>query len=122
MAQKQALHTLSLTAGADLSAHQFKFVDIVSEYAVNIGSTAGALMTGVLLNQPKQGEAAIVAIGGMTKILLGATVAPGAEIACSAASTASTATSGQQILGKCVEGGAVNNVGSFVFQPSGAKA
>ena len=66
--------TISLPAGADLSAAQFQIVKL-SGGTVVLGSAAGELVLGVLLNDPESGQAATVCIGGKCKVKAGAAFA-----------------------------------------------
>lgn len=57
-------------AEADLSAKQFLAVSISGVNEVNLAAGAGAIF-GILQNKPKAGEAADVAIFGITKAIAG---------------------------------------------------
>lgn len=59
-------------AAVDLSAYQFKFVIITTAGAVAITAAAATQCLGVLQNAPTLGQAAEVAIGGVSKIRAGA--------------------------------------------------
>lgn len=60
------------TAAADLSAKQFYAVKLTAARAVNVASTGGEAVYGILQNTPASGEAADVCIFGITKALVGA--------------------------------------------------
>lgn len=123
MSQSNTMTLLPFVAAADLSANQYEMVVISADNTVALGSgAAGALMVGVLQNAPLIGEAALVAIAGQCKIKLGATVAGSAEVMVDAVAKGITATATNTILGICTEGGAVNEIGSMIFQPAGVKA
>lgn len=122
MATEIALRTISKEAAADLSATPYRFVTINASGQVAIAG-AGAKADGVLQNDPAaQGRAAAVAIGGQTKIVLGGTVAAGAQVASDATGRAVTAATGNHILGTCTEGGTVGVMGSILFEPNGVAA
>lgn len=119
MATNYALHCVSKSAGADLSGDQFKIVTLGAGEVVTVDTTAGGTVSfGVLQNDPKQGEPASVAIGGQTKIQLGATLADGVPFTVSATGLAVAPTTGQVVLGTITEGGADGEIGSAVFNPS----
>lgn len=105
----------SFPANADLSASQYCFVTLNSSGNVAVTGASGDAI-GVLQNKPAAaGRAAAVAIGGRTKMLLGGTVAKGAQVVSDSTGRAVTAISGELILGICVEGGTVGLIGSIIF-------
>ncbi len=81
-----------LTAGADLSSDQFKFVKM-SAGGVILPTTSGEPVTGVLQDKPAaSGRAASVAgVGSVTKVLAGGVIAKGARIQPNANGVAITA-------------------------------
>ncbi len=102
MAYKEAEVKISMDAGADLSSSQHLFVTSdASGDAVVAG--AGVRVVGVLDNDPTSGQAAGVAIEGVTKVIAGAAVAAGADVASSAAGKAITSTSGDYIAGVALQ-------------------
>ena len=109
MATEQVLMCDNKLAGADLSTAQYKIVKLSGANAV-LASTAGELAYGVLQNAPVAGDAAGIAIGGRTKIQLGATLAPGTKF------------STHQVLGTIVEGGASGEIGSALLDLNGVLA
>jgi len=120
MAINNAQVSVTLEAGADLSAKQFFFVSVASDGQVD-PTGDGAAAVGVLLNDPSAaGRAAEVCIGGLTRVSAGGTVAAGAAVASDTAGEAVTAASGDVILGTAVTGGADGEVISIIFQPRGA--
>ena len=99
----------SVEAAADLSTNQFHFGIFSAGQLALCG--AGAAADGVIQNKPASGQAAALALAGsFSKIKLGATVAADAEVMSDATGRAITATSGNRILGKLKEGGAVNEI------------
>lgn len=58
-----------LTASADLSSHQYKFVKLSGEKTVTICAAATDLPFGVLQNAPESGQEAEVTSIGVTKII-----------------------------------------------------
>lgn len=121
MAYENSLQCVSFEAGQDLSAKQYYFVSLASDGQID-PTGDGASAVGVLQNAPASaGDAASVAIGGITKVVAGGTIAAGGAVASSATGTAVAATTaGDVILGTAVTGGASGETISIVFQPRGA--
>lgn len=120
MAHKEAQISVTLEAGADLSAAQFKFVTVDADGQLSV-STDGAASVGVLLNDPSAaGRAAEVCIGGVTRVEAGGTVTAGDAVASNATGEAITAATDDIILGTALTGGADGEVITIVFQPRGA--
>lgn len=113
---------ITLEAGADLSAVQFHFVVIDSDAQISAAGN-GAAAVGVLQNKPAAaGRAASVAVGGVTRVECGGTIAAGADIGSDANGNAVAATTGDAILGVATEGGASGEVIAMIFQPRGTAA
>ena len=72
MAYQQAQTKITLKAGADLSAKQYFFVKIDTDGDVVLAGD-GQNAIGILQNAPASGEAASVAISGVSKIVIGTT-------------------------------------------------
>jgi hypothetical protein len=123
MAHETALQSFSAAAGADLSALQYTFVTLNSSGQV-VAAAANSLAAGVLQNNPVSGEAANVAIGGETKIKLGATLAAGAivEVGATGGKAAAAAGTGSYVMGILTLGGADNEIGSMVIRTAGPLA
>lgn len=85
---------ISLKAGADLSAEQFKFVKLNSSGDVVVAAATTDRPIGVLQNTPTSGQVADVAIAGITKVKAGGTASVGNPVFTSASATAVTATIG----------------------------
>ncbi len=121
MAFEQDLKIISRTAGADLSTTgQYRFVEQSSAGTITVCNSAGENALGVLQNDPVSGVAGAVAYDGVTKVLAGATIVPGNQIATTAAGKAAVATSNQVILGEAVSGGADGEVISMLLKPMAA--
>jgi len=90
--------TITLEAGADLSALQFNFVklDANGKAVVCVADAVGTIPIGVLQNKPTSGQAATVLVVGLTKIEAGVAFDEGARIACSDGSSA--ADDGQAVV------------------------
>lgn len=72
MAWERVTETYEEKAAVDLSAYQHKFVIITTGGEVTITAAGAAKCLGVLQNKPAAGEAALVAVGGYSKIRAGA--------------------------------------------------
>jgi hypothetical protein len=83
----------TLVTGADLSTHQYKFVDVNSS-GLAVLASAGADAHGVVQNKPASGRAATVVNRGISKVVAGAAVAAGAQV---------TATTGNKIHGTALQ-------------------
>lgn len=83
MAWEEILESIgSLTAAADLSAagNQHKAVKMAGDGTVGLASAGSDLVIGVLQNKPALGAAAAVAVKGVTKLRLGASVTFGQRL------------------------------------------
>lgn len=120
MATEQNLQSLTRAAGADLSEKQYRFVKQNSSAQALACSVAGESALGVLQNDPASGQAATVAFFGATKIVLGGTVAAGESVATDNAGRAVVAAGGNVVLGECLQGGAINEIGTILYQPKTA--
>ena len=124
MATMQNVEYLSLPVASDLSASQWCFVDINSAGRVALAG-AGTDAIGVMADTEGSALGRVTAVmtkfGAKTKVKLGATVAAGAYVKSDSTGRAVTATSGTFVLGRCVDGGDVNNIGSIIFGTTGGK-
>lgn len=99
----------TLTASADLSALQFRFVDISGDNTVNV-SGAAASAIGILQNDPLSGDAADVAgPGSLSKATASASITAGADLATATGGKVATATAGQNVVAKAVTGAGADN-------------
>jgi hypothetical protein len=72
MALMEIVKAITLEAGGDLSADQFKFVTLAADNQVDVEASATDMPTGVLLNNPSAaGQACEVAVGGIVKVIAG---------------------------------------------------
>lgn len=118
MAVDYDLDVLTRLAGADLSTTgQYRFVEQSTSGTVTVCNSAGENALGVLQNNPASGQAATIAVGGVTKVLAGATIAIGEQIATTAAGKAAVATNGQVILGEAMSGGGDGSIISMLWRP-----
>ncbi len=126
-----------LAAGADLSAHQYKFVKLNGTGQVVVCGAAGESAFGVLQDKPNAaGKAACVATLGVSKVVAGAAVAPGDLVTTDAqgravaavkasTNTADAGAASDPLVGSYVQGialtaGAVDQLISVDLQKMGA--
>ena len=102
MSQSTASFERSFTCGAsDLDAKQYYVVKQHTDGTMILAAAATDKLVGVLQNKPKVGEAAIVRIGGTTKVVSAGTISVGAWVtADSAGKVVATTTGGDIVLGK----------------------
>lgn len=97
------MQTLTFEAGVDLSAKQYYFVSVSSDGQID-PTGDGANADGVLQNKPNAaGVAATVAIAGVSRVVAGAAITCGAQVASNADGKAVTATSGERVLGRATK-------------------
>ncbi len=120
MSIEQNVVTIARTAGADLSAKQYCFVEQSSAGTITVCNTAGENALGVLQNDPTSGQTGSVACNGVTKVLAGATIVPGDQLSTSAAGKAIVATSTYVIQGEAISGGADGEIISMLIKPMAA--
>lgn len=113
MAFESSLTCVTMPAAADLSAAQYKIVDVNSSRQMALVATKGAKTAGILQDKPAAaGRAGSMAIAGQSMVLLGGTVAAGAEVISDANGAAiATDAADQYILGTCIVGGAAGEIG-----------
>ncbi len=104
MALDRNLEVISLPAGADLSAYQFRQVMINSGGSVAVSTGSVSPTIGVLMNKPAAaGVAAQVAIGGVSRLWSGGSVAAGDLVKSEGAGLAiTTTTTGNSVVGRAV--------------------
>jgi hypothetical protein len=68
------------TAAADLSASQFYACKITAARSVNLASTGGEPIYGIIQNKPTSGQAVDVGILGVTKAVAGGSFSAGAAL------------------------------------------
>ena len=64
-----------LTAAADLSAKQYYLLKVAGDGTVNLQTSAGGSVLGILQNDPESGQVADVGVVGVSKVLAGGTLA-----------------------------------------------
>lgn len=115
MAIEQGQYSITLTAGADLSGSQYKFVELGSGLTCTVCNGATDLPIGVLQNKPTSGMPAEVMVIGMTKVQGDAGLSVGALIGTSADGQADAKTVGtdttEYVVGRVLQ--ATNNAGEL---------
>lgn len=105
-----------LKAAADLSTKQHLFMKLSAAMTVNVCG-AGEAMVGVLQNKPAAaGRACEIRRLGLTKIILGGTVAANAKVKSDANGKAVTATAGSLYGGVILEGGDANDIVTMIME------
>jgi len=126
MAYENKVIDLSFEADEDLSNDQYRIVVLdATSKKVRRPNAATDVPLGVLQNAPEAGEAASVrpiGCGGVTKVVLGATLAVGAIVAleyvsASDAGKAKAAASTQYPVGVLLEGGDEDDLGTLLLAP-----
>lgn len=113
------LEAITLVATGDLSALQYRVVDLFTTvHKVTVAGAAGGY--GVLLNKPRHGEHASVAIKGQTEVRVGAAVAIGADLTSAASGWAVTITSGasQRVIGRALTAAASGMLATVNLNPT----
>ena len=100
---------------------QFLLVYISAARKVSLQATQGNQCYGVLQNSPDNGQAADVGIIGITKVVVGAAVAAGAELMADTNGRAITQTSTNRKVGMALEAAAGANaiISMLLYTPNG---
>jgi hypothetical protein len=116
MALEHGLVTISLEAGEDLDTKQYYLVGPDADKKAMLDDGAGPLFTcGPVQNKPKEGEAASVAIAGISKVVLGGTVAAGDPLKTDGSTgKAAKQTSGES-FGRVLEAGVDGQIASVLL-------
>jgi len=97
------LRVTGLVAGADLSAGQYRFVELSAANTVTIANAITDNVIGVLQNNPTSGQSAEVVVFGRTKISADAAFAVGAQLSTSVDGQAQAAVATQHVCGMALE-------------------
>lgn len=119
MAYEDALKTVTMIAGADLSSSQYRFVKLNSNAKEVVVCGDGEDAFGILQDAPVQGEAACIGIGGVSKVYAGASFNAGAVLSSGASGVANTSANGDYMLGKALSGGANGAIATMLIQMTG---
>jgi len=117
MAKQEALTNITLEAGGDLSAGQYRFVNVAADGQVDLVASAGTDAIGVLQNDPDAaGVAATVAIMGVSKVVIGTGgLTAGNRVQSDASGEAIAAATGDVVLGRAITGGAAGELASVLL-------
>ena len=114
--------TISLTAGADLSAKQYYFVSVDSAEKAQLTVDNGNAI-GVLQNKPTLGQSADIMIDGVSKFVGGGALPAGTVIGSNAFGKAKTAVAATYTAGTVIKDpGADGQIGTMVIQHGGKEA
>jgi len=80
MSQQLGVLDLTFTAGEDLDSNQYYPVYLSADQTVSLCTTSHVDAIGVLQNEPKSGEAAVVRVLGTTKVIGGEVIAAGKRV------------------------------------------
>lgn len=120
MAETDYLSVSGVIAAADLSTTgQYLFVKITANRTINLCTAHTDRPLGVLMNKPKSGQPAEVAISGVAKITLNATLAAHAEFTTDANGKAIAPVTGDRIMGELLENGVAGDVVAMKLYPMG---
>lgn len=100
---------LTFIAGADLTAQQFRAVMLAGDGRVVLASL-GAHAIGFLRDPESTGRAVSVTVGGIATAVYGATLTPGAQLACNAAGALIVAIAGQAVIATALENGVAGDI------------
>jgi len=123
MALVNAKVAISLVAAADLSANQFRFVNVDANGQTIAITGIGERMVGLQEDKPGEataaaGEVSEVSISGVVKVIAGATVTAGQEVKSDASGRAIDATARVAthfVAGTALTGGAVGELISVLI-------
>lgn len=119
MATKSNITSISLVAAADLSAKQYHVVKVDNTGKAAVSGASDLNSIGVLQGKSIAGEAATVAVYGVTKAAAGGNITAGAAVTSDANGKVVTAGAGKQIIGHALVGGASGDVISVLLGTRG---
>lgn len=108
---------LTMIASTDMRSHQHHVVELnATDLKVELGAAKEGF--GIVANNPNAGEAAMVAIDGVTLIRVGAAVTRGQWLTSAATGWGTQVTSGaaQNILGRVITGAASGMLASILLR------
>ena len=119
MSTENLVSSVPLPVAADYSSTgQYLFVDINSSGQAVLVAGQGLNAYGILQDNPSAaGRVGRIAIGGMIKVMAGATIAAGAQLCAGADGRAEVAIASDVVLGKAVSGGADGEIITMLWQP-----
>jgi hypothetical protein len=118
MGTVNSLHTISIPAGADLSALQYTLVKMGTGFTVVAATAATDNIIGVLMNKPVSGDPAEIAIGGVAKLKSGGVWAAGNTITATTGGVGIvSATDAHRVVGFALEVAAANDLAKVLVMP-----
>jgi len=121
MAVENAGQVISLKAVESLADDQYRIVVLAAGPTVGRPNASTDIPFGVLQNAPASGEAAVVMVSGVSKIVFGETVAIGELVkleynsATDAGKGLDADTANDNALGICITGGAEDELGEMLI-------
>lgn len=112
MATVENYQAVTIEAGGDLSAKQYRFGLVASDGQIDAVSSAGGDADGIIMGKPDAaGKATEVAISGIAKVVVGTGgITAGQKVQSDANGEAIVAASGDHVLGKALATGAAGAV------------
>ena len=103
MAYEESLTSISVQAGSDLSASQYRLM-IVNASGQLAAASTGAKADGVLQDKPTAaGRPGTLGINGVSKVEAGAAITAGDDIAAGTSGKAAVAGTGDVVVGRAME-------------------
>lgn len=122
MAYEEIVQSITIESSGNLSAGQYRFV-VVNGSGQIAAPSAGVRAVGVLQSKPAAaGDAATVAVAGVSKVEAAATLAAGAKVACDATGKAAAGTTGHHYVGVALAGGDAGELIPVLLQYGGTAA
>jgi hypothetical protein len=110
---------ITLQAADNLTAYRYRVMRISGENLCNVASNVAANTAfGILDNDPTSGQAARVAVAGVTKVYSGGTVTAGLLLTHNSSAQVLNATSGQLVVGRALQTGVAGDLVSVFIQPA----
>ncbi len=112
-----------LTASADLTLLQHRFVIVSASEQVNVAGVAASAI-GVLQNKPNTGQAAEVVAAGVSNVIASAAITAGTDLATAANGKVAAATAGQNVVGKAIQAASNDDdiISALIFFATSAAA
>lgn len=122
MAYEETIIKVSAVAGVDLSAEANRYTGVKLNASGSVIKIAALTDNpfGVLQNDPRQGQAAAIAVSGISKVKAGAVIAPGDQFSFNTSGKAIIGAVGAKIVGTAVTGGVANDVISALINTASA--
>lgn len=114
MLTRESVKTISLIAGADLSADQYKFVALNNLGQVVLATSGDAI--GVLSTPNTAGKAVSVDVSGIVRVKSGVTRDAGATVAATGTGLVGAPSTGNILLGHLLEAAVSGKVVSMIFR------